>query len=55
MSVILNLPFRSASRGMNSWFLLNNCSLSRIDVHDDHIVLCYLNRTDHLPNHLITG
>ena len=55
MSVILNLPFRSASHGLSFWFLLNNCSLSRIDIRDKYVVICYLNRTDHLPNHLITG
>ena len=55
MSVILDLPFRSASRGLRSWFLLNNCSLSRIDIHKkEHVTICYLNRTDHLPSHLIT-
>jgi len=55
MSVILNLPFRSASHGLSSWFLLNNCSISRIDVHGEDVVVCYTNRTDHLPTHLITG
>jgi len=55
MSVILDLPFRSASRGLRSWFLLNNCSLTRIDIHGEYVVTCYLNRTDHLPDHLITG
>jgi len=55
MCAILDLPWRNASHDMTSWFLLNNCSISRIAVHNDEVVICYLNRTDHLPGHLITG
>ena len=55
MCAILNLPFRSASHGLKSWFLLNNCSLSRIDVRGENVIVCYFNRTDYLPSHLITG
>lgn len=55
MCAVLNLPFRSASHGLGSWFLLSNCSLSRIAVHNDHVTICYMNRTDYLPDHLITG
>jgi len=54
MCAILNLPWRQASHGLKSWFLLNNCSLSRFDIHKDDITVAYLNRTDHLPDHLIT-
>jgi len=54
MCAILGLPWKNASNGLRSWFLLNNCSISRIDVNNDHVTICYLNRTDHLPNHLIT-
>lgn len=55
MCAILGLPYRQASNGLNSWLLLSNCSISRIAVHKDNVTLCYLNRTDYLPNHLITG
>jgi hypothetical protein len=55
MGAMLNLPWRQASNGLKSWFVLNNCSISRIDVHKAEVAVCYLNRTDHLPNHLITG
>jgi 2,3-bisphosphoglycerate-dependent phosphoglycerate mutase len=55
MCAILNLPFRTASHGLGFWFLLNNCSISRIALHKDEVTICYLNRTDHLPSHLITG
>jgi len=55
MCVMLDLPFRTASHGMQAWFLLNNCSLSRIDIHKSFVTICYLNHTDHLPSHLITG
>ena len=54
MCAILDLPWKNASNGLKSWFLLNNCSLSRIDVKDEHVTISYLNRTDHLPGHLIT-
>jgi len=55
MCAILNLPWRQASNGLNSWFMLSNCSISRIGVYKEEVAVCYLNRTDHLPNHLITG
>lgn len=55
MCAILNLPWRQASNGLNSWFMLSNCSFSRIAVHKEEVSICYLNRTDHLPSDLITG
>ncbi len=55
MCAILSLPWRQASNGFNSWFMLSNCSLSRISVYKQEVAICYLNRTDHLPDHLITG
>ena len=55
MCAILNLPWRQASNGLNSWFMLNNCSISRIAVHKDEVAIYYLNRIDHLPDHLVTG
>jgi len=54
MCAMLDLPWRNASNGLKSWFLLNNCSISRIDIQNDHVTICYLNRTDHLPARLIT-
>jgi 2,3-bisphosphoglycerate-dependent phosphoglycerate mutase len=54
LSAILQLPWRQASHGLKSWFLLNNCSISRFDIHGDEITIAYVNRTDHLPDHLIT-
>jgi 2,3-bisphosphoglycerate-dependent phosphoglycerate mutase len=51
---ILKLPWRQAALGMRSWFILNNCSISRFDIHKEEINIAYLNRTDHLPDHLIT-
>jgi hypothetical protein len=39
---------------LKSWFLLNNCSISRFDIHGDEITVAYLNRTDYLPGHLVT-
>ena len=52
---ILSLPWRQASNGFRSWFMLNNCSISRIDIHRGEVRISYLNRTDHLPDNLITG
>jgi 2,3-bisphosphoglycerate-dependent phosphoglycerate mutase len=54
MFAILNTPWRQAAHGLRSWFVLNNCSISRIDFHQDGVNIAYLNRTDHLPDHLIT-
>lgn len=54
MCAILELPFKNASHGLHSWFLLNNCSISRIDVRKEYVTICYTNRTDHLPADMIT-
>lgn len=54
MCAVLDLPWKNASNGLKSWFLLHNCALSRIDVRDGHATICYLNRVDHLPASLIT-
>jgi broad specificity phosphatase PhoE len=51
---MLQLPWRQASHGLKSWFTLNNCSISRFDVYKEEISIVYHNRTDHLPDHLIT-
>ena len=51
---MLKLPWRQASMGLRSWFLLNNCSISRFDIRKNEITVAYVNRTDHLPDHLIT-
>lgn len=42
-------------RAEHFWFLMNNTGISRIDIRDDgHVMLSYLNKVDHLPDHLIT-
>ena len=51
---MLKLPWRQAALGLRSWFVLNNCSISRFDILENEINIAYLNRTDHLPDHLIT-
>lgn len=51
---MLKLPWRQAALGMRSWIILNNCSISRFDIHEKEINIAYLNRTEHLPDHLIT-
>ncbi len=55
MCAILKLPWRQAALDLRSWFLLNNCSISRFDFIKGEVIISYLNRTDHLPDHLITG
>jgi len=52
---MLNMPWRQASNGLKSWFVLNNCSISRFDIRQGEVLISYLNRTDHLPTDLITG
>jgi len=54
MCAMLQLPWRQAAHGLKSWFVLNNCSISRFDIFGDELSIAYLNRTDHLPAHLIT-
>ncbi|MBK8781758.1 MAG: histidine phosphatase family protein [Anaerolineales bacterium] len=55
LSAMLQLPWRQGALGMSSWFLLNNCSISRFDIRKNNIMVSYLNRVDHLPSHLVTG
>ena len=54
LCAMLKLPWRQASLGMRSWFILNNCSISRFDIYGDELNIAYLNRADYLPDHLIT-
>ncbi|MFN8382694.1 MAG: histidine phosphatase family protein [Anaerolineales bacterium] len=55
VSAMLKLPWRQGALGRTSWFLLNNCSISRFDIRSDNILISYMNRTNHLPAHLVTG
>jgi 2,3-bisphosphoglycerate-dependent phosphoglycerate mutase len=55
VSAMLQLPWRQGTLGMRSWFMLNNCSISRFDIRKDNIMISYLNNTSHLPAELITG
>jgi broad specificity phosphatase PhoE len=54
MFAILDTPWCHGAHGMKSWFVLNNCSISRVNFFKGGIDIAYLNRTDHLPDHLIT-
>jgi 2,3-bisphosphoglycerate-dependent phosphoglycerate mutase len=51
---LLNIPWQETSNGSHIWFATNNCSISRFDFHANEVSISYLNRTDHLPDHLIT-
>lgn len=55
MCAVLKLPWRQAAHGLRSWFLLNNCSISRFDFRKDYAMISYVNNTAHLPPELITG
>ena len=55
ISAMLKLPWRQGAFGMKSWIFLNNCAISRFDIRKEDILIAYLNRTDHLPAHLISG
>ncbi len=55
ISAMLTLPWRQGALGRKSWFILNNCSISRFDIRKEDILIGYINRTDHLPAHLISG
>lgn len=42
-------------RAESYWFLMNNCGISRVDIRDNgHFILAYMNKVDHLPDHLVT-
>lgn len=51
ISAILGLPWIEAPQ---PWFMVNNCAISRFDFRRGHVAIAYLNRTDHLPDRLIT-
>jgi len=55
VSSMLKLSWRQGAHGMRSWFYLNNCSISRFDIHKDWFTIYYINRTDHLPSYLISA
>jgi broad specificity phosphatase PhoE len=55
VSAMLKLPWRQGAHDMKTWFFLNNCSISRFDISKDRLIIFYMNRTDHLPTHLISG
>jgi 2,3-bisphosphoglycerate-dependent phosphoglycerate mutase len=42
-------------RNEKSWFSMNNCAISRLDINvGGRVKLTYLNRVNHLPDHLVT-
>ncbi len=50
---LMRVMFRIGEQ--KSWFMMYNTAISRFDFHDNgEITLAYHNRTDHLPDHLIT-
>ncbi len=55
ISSMLKLPWRQSAFNMRSWFLLHNCSISRFDISKDKLLIAYINRTNHLPPHLISA
>lgn len=55
MCAVLKLPWRQAAHGLRSWFLLNNCSISRFDFRKNYAMVSYVNNVAHLPPELITG
>ena len=51
---ILNMTWGQPAHEMNAWFAINNCAISRFDFRGGEVSFCYLNRTDHLRDHLVT-
>ena len=51
---ILQVPWQEIIDANHIWFATNNCAISRFDFRDGGVSVSYLNRTDHLPDHLIT-
>jgi 2,3-bisphosphoglycerate-dependent phosphoglycerate mutase len=54
MFAILDAPYAQAAYGFKTWFAMNNCAISRVDFRQQRVTFAYLNRTDHLPDHLVT-
>jgi 2,3-bisphosphoglycerate-dependent phosphoglycerate mutase len=50
LRAILDLPFRER----DYWFIMNNTGITRIDIEQDRTWVIYTNRTDFLPDDLIT-
>lgn len=40
--------------GQDRWFSMNNTAITRIDFENNRLAVVYMNRTDHLPDALIT-
>ncbi len=51
---MLKISWQETVNGNHFWFATNNCAISRFDFHNGAVSISYLNRTDHLPDHLIT-
>jgi 2,3-bisphosphoglycerate-dependent phosphoglycerate mutase len=49
LCAILDLPQRR-----DYWFIMNNTGITRIDLDEDSTRVIYMNRTDFLPDELIT-
>lgn len=54
MSVLFKMQYRQGANGARVWLFMNNTGITRIDIRKDEILLCYVNRADHLPMELIT-
>jgi 2,3-bisphosphoglycerate-dependent phosphoglycerate mutase len=51
----LGIEIRRINDSMHEfWFLMNNCSITRLEKKDEQVVVAYTNRNDFLPDHLIT-
>ena len=49
LHAILDLPLRR-----DYWFIMNNTGITRIDITEENTWVVYTNRTDFLPDDLIT-
>ncbi len=49
LAALLKLPSKDGV-----WFGMNNAAITRIDFPRDEVVIAYMNRTDYLPEELIT-
>lgn len=51
---ILKISWEETMNSNHIWFATNNCAISRFDFHGNAMSISYLNRTDHLPDRLVT-
>jgi len=55
LTTALGVEMRRIQESLHEfWFLMNNCSITRLDVKNGQVLVAYTNRNEYLPDQLIT-